>query len=434
CEAAFPSENLTYEHCNKSHITSGKQSCQWCNCDTFVVHKGQLKDHLITHFSSKLRPIRCPSCSKHLRSRQELHRHIKTHSSSSTPKRDNNPSSLNTLQPNFTGGAETDNDSSPSTTLQFNLLSPTDMAPRSISTSSHLSDVIQNESLSINTQDVSESPPLLQSPTSVLPQQFQRESTSLPPYQRRLEVLADALCPPFTFNSFSVGNTIKFLWLIADSISNDYQISIPEQFQLNIARIYKMDGLTGRMPDSLSTTILNFIVKSATIRSVDINSYLRKTVPNMIAPILIDSTKQFKNGIEAEIGEMYQESCTINNAPTSFSPSSSKFPYVRLLRKIAKILKAVIEDELTNEDKISFYEPSSESQLFKSDLDCSAWAILLRFKFSYTLENEECEKFRKTVYEIIFEKFKLEIDSLSREFLQENAGKFWQKLCCLGLL
>ncbi|KAJ3224901.1 hypothetical protein HK099_007695, partial [Clydaea vesicula] len=83
CGKVFATEKETYEHVFSTHKGVGQQICKWINsktrgaCSTVLKHKGQLKDHVISHFSCNLKPFECSLCKKPLRNRQQLNTHKK---------------------------------------------------------------------------------------------------------------------------------------------------------------------------------------------------------------------------------------------------------------------------------------------------------------------------------------------------------------------
>ncbi|KAJ3218120.1 hypothetical protein HK099_005183 [Clydaea vesicula] len=95
CNFAFSEEKETFEHVFTTHSVKGRQDCLWISnhfkgpCNERFKHKGQFKDHLVTHFSLDFRPLACPFCCKRLRSRQELGKHKKTHTTNSQPLQKN---------------------------------------------------------------------------------------------------------------------------------------------------------------------------------------------------------------------------------------------------------------------------------------------------------------------------------------------------------
>lgn len=83
CPHSFKTELLLYHHCCSVHAKEGRQFCQvqpHANrpiCNAMCRHKGHLKDHIISHFSHLLKPIKCEACVLGFRNRQDLKKHCK---------------------------------------------------------------------------------------------------------------------------------------------------------------------------------------------------------------------------------------------------------------------------------------------------------------------------------------------------------------------
>ncbi|KAJ3391970.1 hypothetical protein HDU92_008693 [Lobulomyces angularis] len=83
CQSAtlFFSEEQIFEHIILEHATEGKQVCKYLNaekesiCNAHCRHRGYFTDHVVSHFSYNLRPLKCNYCPQTYRNRQDKRRH-----------------------------------------------------------------------------------------------------------------------------------------------------------------------------------------------------------------------------------------------------------------------------------------------------------------------------------------------------------------------
>ncbi|KAJ3005137.1 hypothetical protein HKX48_000847 [Thoreauomyces humboldtii] len=87
CSEAFPTEDACFTHLTEVHALDGKQVCAWHPhlgrpvCGQSLRNRGNFGDHVVTHFSTSLRPIQCMLCPMRLRNRQDVKRHETKHQS-----------------------------------------------------------------------------------------------------------------------------------------------------------------------------------------------------------------------------------------------------------------------------------------------------------------------------------------------------------------
>ncbi|KAI8585290.1 hypothetical protein BDZ88DRAFT_433199 [Geranomyces variabilis] len=85
CSESFATEDDCFAHLTAVHAQDGKQQCQWHPhearpvCGQNLRNRGNFSDHVVTHFSTALRPIVCPRCPVRLRNRQDVKRHESKH-------------------------------------------------------------------------------------------------------------------------------------------------------------------------------------------------------------------------------------------------------------------------------------------------------------------------------------------------------------------
>ncbi|KAI8905373.1 hypothetical protein DFJ77DRAFT_443706 [Powellomyces hirtus] len=85
CTEKFQTEDDCFRHLTETHAQDGKQSCAWHPhlgrpvCNQSLRNRGNFADHVVTHFSTALRPIVCPLCPVRLRNRQDVKRHESRH-------------------------------------------------------------------------------------------------------------------------------------------------------------------------------------------------------------------------------------------------------------------------------------------------------------------------------------------------------------------
>ncbi|KAJ3196418.1 hypothetical protein HK101_009034 [Irineochytrium annulatum] len=81
CDFSARSEEETFSHLVQTHAVDRRQICKWRPhkgrplCNLPLRNRGNFADHVVTHFSTSLRPIRCSHCSDRLRNRQDVKRH-----------------------------------------------------------------------------------------------------------------------------------------------------------------------------------------------------------------------------------------------------------------------------------------------------------------------------------------------------------------------
>ncbi|KAJ3182081.1 hypothetical protein HDU87_000426 [Geranomyces variabilis] len=85
CAESFATEDDCFAHLTAVHAQDGKQQCKWHPhearpvCGQNLRNRGNFSDHVVTHFSTALRPIVCPRCPVRLRNRKDVKRHESKH-------------------------------------------------------------------------------------------------------------------------------------------------------------------------------------------------------------------------------------------------------------------------------------------------------------------------------------------------------------------
>ncbi|RKO83991.1 hypothetical protein BDK51DRAFT_31293, partial [Blyttiomyces helicus] len=85
CDQSHATEEAAFAHLIRDHCHPGKQICLWrphpgrpC-CSQKLRNAGNFADHVVTHFTLALRPLKCERCSARLRNRQDAKRHEGKH-------------------------------------------------------------------------------------------------------------------------------------------------------------------------------------------------------------------------------------------------------------------------------------------------------------------------------------------------------------------
>ncbi|KAJ3386622.1 hypothetical protein HDU92_002385 [Lobulomyces angularis] len=395
----------TYEHCYKSHALNGKQSCLWISninrgpCLIKITHKGQVKDHLITHFSSELKPIQCLICSKRLRNRQELNKHKKiNHNSASSIH-----TSLHT-DSNITLCSFNYNSSSENTLDIVEYESPTNLSP-SIS----LSTFDPNKTITFNNQENS-----------------------------RLDLLVKSSSSTFNkinFNttdnntSWLIGPCCGIFYEIIDLVANRFNIKIPDTLKLSVLTTYKIGGVNGRIPPNCKLDFQNLLF-NANFTLGEVISYGSSILPMAVSKFIIPEFKTtLFQELNLELEKLYQESSN-TNVSTYFSDNNLKTPPLkRILNVIVKVFKTAIEENLSNEDNFFFFEPTKKSKLFLSPSDCSGSTVILKRSKVSILTTKTMEKMS---YTFLGDIFNTEINNILRLIFVKEVN--FRNLCCFGLI
>ncbi|KAJ3378863.1 hypothetical protein HDU92_007066 [Lobulomyces angularis] len=455
CNFASLTEKDTFEHAISTHSTKGKQDCLWVYnelkspCNTSIRHKGHFKEHLTTHFTLAFKPILCTNCEKMFRNRNDLWIHKKSCYSDSNFRNSSKKLKLVKKKHNL------NLDKGEKVIVQENDVIPSHPNRSSVLETHIDTTTIANrncENQKSNDLDNSESynSKFYDMENCTINHQFAQSTCNLSNIKSKASSLTDVSSSSSSSNnkdvvthscssaiipvvkqpsvSFGIGANVLLAWRCYKQISAGLNVTIPQDFVNLVTSTLSRDGIEARLPSNilhcvrklwfqkpLSEQQLNFMLSVA---NNAVANHLSPPFSEMLSLRLNQQVETLKI-----CGDLLEESKSI------YPMYNHNCPYRLLLICIAKVVKVLNYDYLSNEVSISMYEPSPLSNMYRDPVDCSGAAILLHYNFLYHSEahNKIAKDFLKNYSDILQHHIKLVLKTL--EF-----GKRFKRNCCFDLI
>ncbi|KAJ3209516.1 hypothetical protein HK099_008486 [Clydaea vesicula] len=493
CAKVFDHEAQTYEHCLQAHSLAGKQLCQWVSnhnfagCGYKMNHKGQLRDHLIMHFSTDFRPLQCSICLKNIRSRQELNRHVKSHFKASDNENSCESAAKSEISvndsENITNQTSTEienknlNKKNDGTAMDLdedpiifndnnNNTSLVDDEAQQTELSDNLKDLI-NESLNshllfvenlytiISNQNNERTKNNEHTQNISLKNQKHTDFAIASLFTKNLEVGNNGspkihveqimehlkyslsrhslLLPINPSSSCVVGTNLGIFWTNYDKVLEKLQIAYTDDIKVSLTDSYIKDGAMGRIGQPSKKYFLDALVSSPNYSQNECINCLVEIVPNSIKLLYTPFFINLSRALLGEIKNIFKDGLTIKGDTSFLKPTyNPNFPFKRLLMTIGETIKSCLEGYLTNEDTLNFYEPTVDSPLYRHPSDCTAAALLMNYKQAFP----SVAKYNKIFLQSLKQVLKLGVDEIVKKLIYSDSqiGKICRKTCCFGFL